>query len=100
MESSRRSRGCQSARLTRQVPDSVDQARKLFLLIAMSGTTLSFRWNWQRLFSYGELVCFASAWAIGLLLAIQGERPEQDRTAARTFASAADSLGIQAKLHR
>jgi hypothetical protein len=66
----------------------------------MSGTTISIRWNWQKLFSYGELVCFVSAWAIGLLVAIQGQRPEQDREVTRTFASAADSLGIQAQLRR
>ncbi len=66
----------------------------------MSGTTLSINWNWQKLFSYGEVVCFVSAWAIGLLLAVQGQRAEHDRAATRTFAAASDSLGIQAILRR
>jgi hypothetical protein len=68
--------------------------------MAMSGTTFSIRWNWQKLFSYGEVVCFVSAWAIGLLLAVQGERAESARSASRTFATANDSLGIQATLRR
>jgi hypothetical protein len=62
--------------------------------------TLSIRWNWQKLFSYGEVVCFVSAWAIGLLVAVQSHRPENDQRAARTFAAASDSLGIQAQLRR
>ena len=66
----------------------------------MTGTTLSIRWNWQRLFSYGEVVCFVSAWAIGLLLAVQGQGPDQDRSSTRTFAASSDSLGIQAHLRR
>jgi hypothetical protein len=65
----------------------------------MFGTTVSTRWNWQKLFSYGEVVCFVSAWAVGLLIAIeQAQRPNQETAAARTFASASDSLGVQAKL--
>ena len=40
----------------------------------MNGTTLIIRWNWQKLFSYGEVVCFVSAWAIGLLVALQSQR--------------------------
>jgi hypothetical protein len=67
-------------------------------LTAMSGTTLSLRWSWQKLFSYGEVVCFVSAWAIGLLVAVQGQRADHDRPTASTFASASDSLGIQATL--
>ena len=66
----------------------------------MFGTTLTIRWNWQKLFSYGEVVCFVSAWAVGLLVAMQNQRPNQDRPITRTFASAADSLGIQATLRR
>jgi hypothetical protein len=65
----------------------------------MSGTTFSIRWNWPKLFSYGEVVCFVSAWAIGLLVAAQNQRPESQQTASRTFA-ASDSLGIQATLQR
>jgi hypothetical protein len=66
----------------------------------MFGTTLSISWSWQKLFSYGEVVCFVSAWAVGLLIAMQGQPPQSDRPATRTFASTSDSLGIQAKLSR
>jgi hypothetical protein len=62
--------------------------------------TLSIRWNWQKLFSYGEVVCFASAWAIGLLVAVQSHRTDSDQAATRTFAVTSDSLGIQATLRR
>jgi hypothetical protein len=64
----------------------------------MFDTTFSTNWNWQKLFSYGEVVCFVSAWAIGLLIAIQGQHPSNDRPPTRSFASASDALGIQAKL--
>jgi hypothetical protein len=66
----------------------------------MSGTTLSIRLNWQKLFSYGEVVCFVSAWAIGLLVAMHGQRVENEPSAARTFAATTDGLGIQATLQR
>ena len=66
----------------------------------MSGTMVSIRWNWQKLFSIGEVVCFVSAWAVGILIAIDGRPPERDRAAARTFAATSDSLGVQAKLER
>jgi hypothetical protein len=66
----------------------------------MSGTTISFRWNWQKLFSYGEVVCFVSAWAIGLLVAVQAQRAEREPSASRTFAASSDALGIQATLRR
>jgi hypothetical protein len=62
--------------------------------------TFSIRWNWQKLFSYGEVVCFVSAWAIGLLVAVQGQRAESERTTSRTFAATSDSLGIQATLQQ
>jgi hypothetical protein len=61
---------------------------------------LSIRWDWKKLFSYGEVVCFVSAWAIGLLVALEGQRPGNDRTATQTFATASDSLGFQATLRR
>ena len=64
----------------------------------MFGTTITIRWSWQKLFSYGEVVCFVSAWAVGLVVAMQSQRPNQDRPALRTFASTSDALGIQAKL--
>lgn len=66
----------------------------------MSGTTFSIRWNWQKLFSYGEVVCFVSAWAIGLLVAVQSHRAESDQAATRALAATSDSLGIQATLRR
>ena len=64
----------------------------------MFGTTVSNRWNWQKLCSYGEVVCFVSAWAVGLLIAMQAQQPNNETSTARNFASATDSLGIQAKL--
>ena len=66
----------------------------------MSGSMISIHWNWQKLFSYGEVLCFVSAWAVGLLMAIEGQRPGQERTATRSFAATSDSLGTQAKLIR
>jgi hypothetical protein len=68
--------------------------------MAMSRTTFSIRWNWQKLFSYGEVVCFVSAWAIGLLIAVHGQRAERAQAVSRTFAATSDSLGIQATLRR
>jgi hypothetical protein len=67
---------------------------------AMFGTTFPISWNWQKLFSYGEVVCFVSAWAVGLLIAMQGHHLDRDRGTARNFASTNDSLGIQANLSR
>jgi hypothetical protein len=72
----------------------------LFFAVTMFETTLSIRWNWQKLFSYGEVVCFVSAWAIGLLLAMQNQHANDERPAAQTFAAAGDTLGIQAQLRR
>jgi hypothetical protein len=66
----------------------------------MIGSMLTVRWDWQKLFSYGEVVCFVSAWAIGILIALEGQRPGQDRSATRSFAATSDSLSIQAKLQR
>jgi hypothetical protein len=61
---------------------------------------LSIHWNWQKLFSYGEVFCFASAWAVGLLIAMQERLPDQDNVVMRSFATAADELGAQARLTR
>jgi hypothetical protein len=58
------------------------------------------RWNWQKLFSYGEVFCFVSAWAIGLLVAVQEQRPDPSRVATATFAATSDLLGIQATLNK
>jgi hypothetical protein len=66
----------------------------------MFGTTYPSYWNWRKLFSYGEVVCFVSAWVVGLLVAIQGQRANGDRPMARSFASANHTLGIQANLSR
>lgn len=66
----------------------------------MLGGLYSSRWNWQKLFSYGEVVCFVSAWAIGLLVAAQAQKLENERVTTRTFASSNDTLGIQAQLRR
>jgi hypothetical protein len=66
----------------------------------MNGTTLITRWNWQKLFSYGEVVCFISAWAIGLVLALEHQRTSPERPNAQSLASASDTLGIQATLAR
>jgi hypothetical protein len=66
----------------------------------MTGSMFSIRCDWQRLFSYGEVVCFVSAWAIGLLVALQGQQAQQDPSTARSFAATSELLGIQATLRR
>jgi hypothetical protein len=58
------------------------------------------RTNWQKLFSYGEVVCFFSAWAIGLLIVLSAKQSNDDRPAARRFASASDVPGVQATLQK
>jgi hypothetical protein len=58
---------------------------------------LGTRWNWQKLFNYGEVICFASAWTIALLMALSTQRPVDDRTATRTFAISTDMSGMQAR---
>jgi hypothetical protein len=63
-------------------------------------TMLSVHWNWQKLFSYGEVFCFVSAWAVGLLIAMQEHAPDQDHGVTRSYAAAADELGAQARLTR
>lgn len=88
------------ARLLCLVLGTRRSGNKLFLAVTMFGTTFFNRWNWQKLFSYGEVVCFVSAWAVGLLVAMQSQRPNSDRPIARTFAAAGDALGIQATLLR
>jgi hypothetical protein len=56
--------------------------------------------DWHKLFSYAEVACFVSAWAVGLLIAMQSERPNRERVATRAFASSTDVFGIQATLAR
>jgi len=71
----------------------------LFSAATMFGTTYySGYWNWRRLFSYGEVVCFVSAWIVGLLVAIQGQQADGNRPTSRTFAAVNETLGIQANL--
>ena len=66
----------------------------------MFGTTYLSHWNWQKLLSYGEVLCFVSAWTVGLVIAMQGQRTNNDRPPMRTFASATDTLGFHAALTR
>jgi hypothetical protein len=61
---------------------------------------LSIHWNWQKLFSYGEVFCFVSAWAFGLLIAMQERAPERHEGVTHSYAVAADELGAQASLSR
>jgi hypothetical protein len=58
------------------------------------------RWNWQKLFSYGEVMCFVTAWAVSLAIAMQEQRPASNRVAASMFAANSEWPGIQAKLSR
>jgi len=58
------------------------------------------RWTWQKLFSYAEVMCFITAWAVGLLVARDERRPVDERSATRTFATASDLPGVQASLRR
>lgn len=57
------------------------------------------RINWQKLFSYGEVVCFCSAWAVGLLIALSADQSTSERTSAGSIASASDVPGVQATLY-
>ena len=58
---------------------------------------LGTRWNWKTLFNYGEVICFASAWLVALLMALSAQRPIEDRAATRTFAVSSDLSGMQAR---
>lgn len=58
------------------------------------------RWNWHKLFNYGEVICFASAWAVALLMALTAERPPENRGETRTFAISTDMSGMQARASR
>jgi hypothetical protein len=62
----------------------------------MNGMMLSMRWKWQKLFSYGEVICFVTAWAIGLLIA--RDHGSSDDPQLRSFATTADLPGVQASL--
>jgi len=58
---------------------------------------LGTRWNWQKLFNYGEVICFASAWAVALLMALSAQRIAERSEATRTFAISSDVGGMQAR---
>ena len=60
---------------------------------------LGTRWNWRKLFSYVEVICFVSAWALSLLLAASAERTPRNDSRAQ-FAATADVTGMQAQLRR
>jgi hypothetical protein len=67
----------------------------------VAGMMLPPRMNWQQLFSYGEVVCFFSAWAVGLVMAITaGQTTDDHAAAARRFASATEVPGVQATLQK
>ena len=58
------------------------------------------RVDWQKLFSYAEVICFLSAWGVCLWMAASSQRPLGDRTATRNFLIQRDVPGIQATLRR
>lgn len=58
------------------------------------------RWNWHKLFNYGEVICFASAWLVALMMALSAERPANDRAEMRIFAISTDLSGMQARAGR
>ena len=53
--------------------------------------------NWRKLLSYGEVVCFASAWLVALAMALSAERHVEDRGAVRTLVISTDISGMQAR---
>jgi hypothetical protein len=56
--------------------------------------------NLRRLFSYLEVACFLSAWAVGLLVAISAHQPPDDRASTRRFAAANEAPGVQASVQK
>jgi hypothetical protein len=58
------------------------------------------RMNWHKLFSYAEVICFVSAWAVSLLLALSAQRSTDERSVTRSIAVTTDVLGIQATRSR
>ncbi len=58
---------------------------------------LGTRWNWKKLFNYGEVICFASAGLVALMMALSAQRPIEDRAATRTFATSSELGGMQAR---
>jgi hypothetical protein len=66
----------------------------------MNGMMLSMRWKWQTLFSYGEVICFVTAWAVGLVIARDQGRSFDQQVAARSFATTSELPGVQAALRK
>lgn len=64
----------------------------------MTSMMLPIRWNWQKVFSYGEVLCFMSAWAAGILIAVSDNSPPQTHEGRSSFAVTADAPGMQASL--
>jgi hypothetical protein len=61
---------------------------------------LGTRWNLRTLFSYGEVICFVSAWALSLLMAASVERSRDERADARSLVITTEVTGLQATLRR
>jgi hypothetical protein len=60
----------------------------------MNGTIFSTHWKWQKVFSYGEVICFVTAWAIGLVVA-RDRSPSVERPAAvRSIAATSDQPDV------
>lgn len=62
------------------------------------GMMLSMRWKWHKLFSYGEVICFVTAWAVGLLLARDQGRFVDRHENVRSIATTTNLPGVQAAL--
>jgi hypothetical protein len=58
------------------------------------------RWTWQKLFSYAEVMCFITAWAVGLLVIRDDARPGDPRTAVQVSDNSLNRPGVQASLRR
>ena len=58
------------------------------------------RWNLRTLFSYGEVICFVSAWALSLLMAASVERGRDEQVSSRSLVITTEVTGLQATLRR
>lgn len=58
------------------------------------------RKNWLEIFSYGEVICFVSAWMVTLLMAYATHRPADDSSSTRSLAIHGEVSGMQATRHR
>jgi hypothetical protein len=76
-------------------------AARFFEWISLATRTMHWlRFNWQKLFSYGEVICFLSAWGVALLMAVSSQHSFDERNAARNFVIRDNVTGIQATLRR